>query len=245
MFRCEWSDPVLVRELIEGVSDLVDTASFHVDGEKIRMEASDPSIICKIEIEADKRSFSIYEIDSEIDFYLDINLMKKICRRLRSGDKISINVENNYLEFTIHNFVERYFRIPLLEFGDPLPQINMETSTFLRIKAEVFIDLIKDIAVIGSSLIIKATKDEIIFFSEEEGVRSSITISKDNGAIEEFRVDKECISKFNLSYILSFLKTVSSAEFIEISFGNKDTPLKLECSNETGMIRFYLAPMEI
>lgn len=245
MFRCEWSDSIVLRELIDGISDLVDTASFYADEKNLRIEASDPSVICKIEIEAKKEAFSSYEINSETNFYLDMNLMKKICRRLRAGDKVSINVENEYLEFTIHNFVERYFKIPLLEFGEPLPQVNIDASVFLRIRGSVFVDLVKDIAVIGSSLIIKADPEEITFFAEEDGVKTSVNVSKANDAIEIFKVDNECISKFNLSYILSFLKTATSVEYIDISFGNKDTPLKLEYSTENATIRFYLAPMEI
>lgn len=245
MFKCEWSNSIMLRDLIDGISDLVDMASFYADEKMLRIEASDPSVICKIEIESKKESFSTYEISSETNFHLDMNLMKKICRRLRTGDKVGMNVENEYLEFTIHNFVERYFRIPLLEFGEPLPQIDINASVFLRVKGSVFINLIKDIAVIGSSLIIKATPDEITFFSEEDGVRTSITVSKTNSAIEKLNVDTECTSKFNLSYILSFLKTVVSADYIDVSFGEKDTPLKLECPVQNSLIRFYLAPMEI
>jgi len=216
MFRCKWSDSIVLRELIDGISDLVDTASFYADEKNLRIEASDPSVICKIEIEAK-----------------------------RAGDNVSINVEKEYLEFTIHNFVERYFRIPLLEFGEPLPQINIDASVFLRIRGSVFVDLVKDIAVIGSSLIIKANPEEITFFAEEDGVKTSANVSKTNDAIEMFKVDNECTSKFNLSYILSFLKTATSVDYIDISFGNKDTPLKIEYSSDKATIRFYLAPMEI
>ena len=235
----------MLREIIDGISDLVDVASFYASEEKLRMEASDPSVICKIEIETKKEAFSNYSADSEVQFHLDMNLMKKICRRLREGDSVGIDLKSGYLEFTIHNFVERYFRLPLLEFGEPLPQIRIRPSAFLRIKGEVFNDLIKDIAVIGSSIIIQADQEEVTFFSEEDGVKSSVTVAKTNSAIEKFKIDAECTSKFNLNYILSFLKTSRSIEYIDISFGKKDTPLKLEYSTKNLLTHFYLAPMEI
>ncbi|MEA1993379.1 MAG: hypothetical protein U9N35_03145 [Euryarchaeota archaeon] len=245
MFRCEWSDTISLRELINGVSDLVDTASFYVDEKKFRMETADPSVICKIEVDAGKEIFSSYKVDSKEEFYLDMNLMKKIGRRLRANDKISVNLEKEYLEFTIHNFIDRYFRIPLLEFIEPMPQIKIDPDVFLRIRSDVFRSLIEDIAVIGGSLIIQARPDEIIFFSEEDGVKTSITISETNSAIDKFSAKTECISKFNLSYIQSFLKTTKLVEYINISFGKKDTPLKLEYLYKNSSLRFYLAPMEI
>jgi hypothetical protein len=245
MFACEWSDSLILREVIDGISDLVDVTSFYVNEKKLKIEASDPSVICKIEIEAKRGAFSTYETNSEVSFHLDMNLMKKICRRLRGDDKVSIRLQEGYLDFTIHNFVERYFRLPLLEFGDPLPQIYINPSVFLKMKGDVFIDLIKDIAVIGSSIIITASPENITFFSEEDGVKTSVTVSKSNDAIAEFSVNTECTSKFNLNYILSFLKTSKSVDYIDISFGEKETPLKLEHSSHDLLTRFYLAPMEI
>ncbi len=245
MFRCAWSDSVTLRDLIDGVSDLVDTASFYVTSDHFRMEASDPSVICKIEVKAKKNVFSHYKTDSNSEFHLDMNLMKKIARRMQTDDEISITLEDKYLEFMIRNFVERYFRIPLLDFAESLPQISVDPLVSLRIRGDVFSSLMKDIAVVGSSFIIEAEPEEVTFYSEEDGVKSSVTVSKDNSALDKFTVKTACRSKFNLNYIESFLKTSKSVEYIDLFFGKKDTPLRMESVNGGLSLRFYLAPMEI
>lgn len=140
--------------------------------------------------------------------------------------------------------IERKFDASLIEISNNLPKIALEFPVMVELETEAFKNSIKDLAVIGGSVIMDATPDKMIMSAIGETGNAVVTIKNGNGTVKDMLVNKSCSARYNLSYLMSFLKAGQISDTIKIFFGDKDLPLKLEFVFDYGNMMFYLAPME-
>jgi len=246
MIAVSVADSRVLKYIFESISEIVDEAAFIFDEGGFRIEGADPSIISKVEVSLSEDFFSTYNVDSAVEFGVDMTSLDKIAKRILPQDVVTLisRDRENMLEIVLDGGFERKFDASLIELNNNLPKISLDFPVNLVFETEAFRNCIRDLAVAGGSVVFDVTPEKVVLSSAGELGTATVTVQKDNPAVLEMGITQSCSAKYNLSYLMSFLKAGQIADCITISLGDKDYPLKLEFSMTHGNLVFFLAPME-
>lgn len=246
MIEVSVKDSKTFKYILESISEIVDEASFTFFDDSFRIEGADPSIISKIDVFLEKDFFSTFIVEDPVEFGVDMTSLDKVAKRILSGDMVTLLSHNreNMLEVILNGGFERRFDAPLIELNNNLPKIDLDFPAVLEMESEVFRNCIKDLAVAGGSVKFFVSPEELVLSSNGELGNVVVTIDSENDAMFGCEVSRPCEARYNLSYLMSFLKAGQISDTIKLSFGDRDFPLKLEFTLESGYMVFFLAPME-
>lgn len=246
MFRASLDDAKDLKYIIESISDLVDEAVFFLREDMLSMEACDPSLVCKIELDLRSSFFNEYYATEKRTIGLSMNALRKISRRIRLGDGMSMELNGGSMDFTLKGPIQRQFQCLLIEAQeDILPQIKAEYPVFIEMDVGVFKEGIRDAAIVTNSVLFEVTPDELVISAEGDTERARIRIAKSSESVKKFVCTEACCSRFNLGYLTSFLHSSYVSERVHIYMGDKNTPLRIDFPVEGMRLTFYLAPMEL
>ena len=86
MFTASLNDAKNLKYIMESMSDLVDEAIFFLRKDMMRLEACDPSLVCKIELDLQDTFFNEYLASEDRTIGLSMSALRKISRRIHLGD---------------------------------------------------------------------------------------------------------------------------------------------------------------
>ncbi|MHC1604647.1 MAG: proliferating cell nuclear antigen (pcna) [Candidatus Methanofastidiosia archaeon] len=247
MIEVSISDSKVMKYIFESIAEVVDEATFKIDSEGLRIEGADPSIISKVEVYLKRDYFESFNVNGPAEFGVDMTSIDKVAKRIQSEDNIVIiyGDEENLMKMILNGGIERKFDVSLIELNNNLPKIEINFPAFVEMETEVFKNCVKDLAAVGSSVKFEIENGKMIMSSAGELGNSVVTINHLNPVIKKMEVKKSCVARYNLPYLMSFLKAGHISDAIGVSLGDRDFPIKLEFRLEFGYIIFYLAPMEI
>jgi len=246
MFLATFKDTKNMKYLTDALSELAEDAHIIMNGEGIRIEAADPSLICKVEAFFSRGEFTEYEAEGEKKAAIDVESLAKVTRRIRHADVIHLSLEEGLMRVSLAGEVRRDFHNALIEpHQEELPRIDVEYSVRLEMDSSVFREIVKDVAAVGNNVLLCVDEHAFSLTTEGDTGKVRIDIPRENPAIKRLDYKMDCMSKFNLGYLLSFLRASFISEVVVLQFGNKEIPLKLLFPSEGGtFVAFYLAPME-
>jgi proliferating cell nuclear antigen PCNA len=246
MFRASLNDAKTLKYIIESISELVDEAVFFLRDDMLSMEACDPSLVCKVELDLQSSFFNEYEVSEEKTLGLSMNALRKVSRRIHLGDGMEMELNGGTMDFTLRSSIERQFQCMLLETQEEgLPTINVDYPVFIEMDVSIFKEGVRDAAIVANSVLFEVNPEELIISAEGDTERARIRIPKTSEAVKKFDVEKVCSSKFNLGYLVSFLHSSYISDRVYIYMGDKNLPLCIEFPVEGMRLTFYLAPMEL
>ncbi len=246
MFRASLDDAKNLKYIIESVSDLVDEAVLFLKRDMLSMEACDPSLVCKVELDLQSSFFTDYKATEERTIGLSMSALRKVSRRILLGDGMFMELNGGTMDFTLQSSIERQFQCMLLEAQEEvLPTIDVEYPVFIDMDVSVFKEGVRDAAIVANSVLFEVTPEEMIISAEGDTERARIRITNTCESVKEFRVKKACCSRFNLGYLVSFLHSSYISDNVHIYMGDKNMPLRIDFPVEGMRLTFYLAPMEL
>jgi proliferating cell nuclear antigen PCNA len=242
-------DITTIKQVIESISELTGECLFTINNKGIYIEGTDPSLISKVEFFIPAKTFDTFEIDAEESIGINIDSFARICRRAYAGESLIIDVNSKAgrIELILERDFKRNFEFTLLSTSNfNMPTLNPKYSTFIEIDSKIFRDIIKDMAVIGGTILLSVHKNNLSILSEDYTSKALAEISSNSSSIKKFETKTTQRSKYNLNYILSFLNAYALSDYLKISVGGTKLPLKLEYPiYGEGRFTLYLAPMEI
>lgn len=238
-----------IKPVIESISELTGECLFTLNKNEIYVEGTDPSLISKVEFLLPASNFDKYDLDEEGSVGINIDSFSRICKRAFPGDSMAININSKTgkLELVLESDFKRNFEFTLLSTTNfNIPKLNPKYSTFIEIESKIFRDVIKDMSLIGGTVVISINKNNISISSQDTTSKALAEIPYDSKSIIKYKVNNSQRSKYNISYVLSFLNAFSISDSLKISIGGTKLPLKLEYPwGKEGRFTMYLAPMEI
>lgn len=246
MFRALLDDANNLKYIIESMAELVDEAVFFLRKEMLSMEACDPSLVCKVELDLQSSLFNEYYASEERTVGLSMNALRKISRRIHLGDGMIVELNGGTMDFTLQSSIERQFQCMLLEPQEGvLPTINVDYPVFVEMDVSIFKEGIRDAAIVANSVLFEVNDEEMVISAEGDTERARIRISRNSESVKKFIVKEKCCSRFNLGYLVSFLHSSYVSDRVHIYMGNKNLPLRIDFPVEGMRLTFYLAPMEL
>ena len=229
-------NPGLLSRVIEIISELVSEVRIKVNDLGLSITAMDPANVSMVSFVIPKKSFSVFETDSEV---LGINLdsLKRILKRSGSASSLLMEKKENYLNIQIQDRIKRNFNLSLIDIDSEEKEMpNLEFSSMIEIKSQDLSDSIEDCLVVADacSFTIKDGK----FIIEAKGLNSAMS----EFSSDEVKIQAEnCKSRYSLEYLQKFIKGAKLVEKTILKFAN-DHPLRTDIKNDLMELSFLLAP---
>jgi len=253
MFEARLNQGMILKKLLESIKDLVTEANFDCSSAGMSLQAMDSSHVSLVALFLRKEGFGMYRADRNISLGINLGNMAKILKCSGNDDVITIKAEDNgdQVEFMFESPNATrisHFNLKLMDIdSEHLGIPDTEYKCVVKMPSAEFKRICTEIAVIGDTVKISASKDGVKFQVSGDMGTGSITC-KQNADGEDtkehvtIKMEDEVSLTFALRYLNSFAKATPLSGSVSLKM-SPDVPLVVEYEiEEIGHIRFYLAP---
>jgi len=225
---------------INAISTFISEGNFRFNDLGVSFKAIDPSQIVLVEYSIAKSSFDKYSIEPT---YVGVDLVElnKIMSRILLHDKMTLDLTENEMSIHFQGDLSRSFRLPLIDVSEQ--EINVPSTKFdatIQIKARMFKESLKDAALFGSSVVLRAKGNQ--FMIEARGSSGTLkTVAKETKNIV-VKTNSEVVSKYSLNFLTNIVKEAEPESMISLELKG-DAPMKVSYSIGDSKLQFHLAHM--
>ncbi len=237
------SDSKTLRQSLDAIAELITDAEFVVNEYGLSLKAIDPSQIALVIYNLPRDAFEDFKITGQKKLGVNIPSLQQIVKRAKPEDKVILEVgASKRLNITLQGTTKRSFSINLLDLSaSELPNPSITYDVFVKIKAPILADGVKDAALFASYLTIKIDNANIsISTTSTKGELASET-SLTNADVLDKDIKGDAKSIYSIDFLESLLKGASNDTELEI-YLKTDAPLKLKYKIQESTIQYFLAP---
>jgi len=169
MFECTLSSGELFKKIVSALSDLVEQGNFQVDANMISFQGMDSSHVSLVSMQLTESGFENYRCDSNAVLGIQFAALNKILKCMTSKDSLSIQAQD---DGDVINFIfesadqKRYsnFELKLNDIdAEQLGIPDTDYATTVKMPSAEFQRICRDLAAIGDTVTISATKQGVQF----------------------------------------------------------------------------------
>lgn len=253
MFEARLVQGRIFKQLIDALKDLVQDANIDCSAEELSIQAMDSSHVSLVQVTLRSHGFDHYRCDRNITLGFNSTNMSKLLKCAGNDDIITLKAEDTAdvltLMFEAPN-QERIadFELKLMDIdAEPLGIPDTEYLCKIKMPSNEFKKIIADMQVIGDTCIISCTKEGVRFsVTGDMGTGNVLVRSTSGGEKDENEVsidmEEPVELTFALRYLNFFTKATSLGPHVILSM-SPEVPIVVEYPiEETGHIKYYLAP---
>lgn len=235
----EWS------YILDGIAVIVEEAAFALRQDGLALRALDPSRTAMVDLFIPKEGFEEYpEVESEVKIGVNFKDFRKLLRRLKKGDKISLELEESKLRVKLIGKSTRSITIPLLEVAaEELPTPKVVYTATVKTASDVLDQAMKDADAVADA--VKFDVDEEALYIRASSDKGEVEVKLDKGGelVYEFDVKEPASAVFSLEYLVditSKASRVSDIATIELATAK---PISLTFDIPAGgRLTYFVAP---
>jgi proliferating cell nuclear antigen len=239
------TDPRLLRESINIISEFINEVTFRIDSDKIEVTAIDPANVAMVDFKLLSSAFAEYEVEKPTSLSINLESFKSILKRAKPTDSIGISLDEarNRLKINLIGENKRDFSLSLLNIEDSeqkIPSLNFAVK--IGTPTLRFDEAVEDMDVIAESVALVAEADKFTVKSESNLRDAKVEIPVGGETSVDLASEGKVISKYSIEYLKKMIKGSKLAESVSIQFG-EDYPLRLEYRvMDKLQLGFVLAP---
>lgn len=236
----------LFKEVIDAIGNIADEVALLLTLDGLNIKALDADQSSLIDVSLPKDMFLEYDVGEEVSIGVSINNLKKVLKHLKKGENLAIELEGDFVKFTIGagGVVSRVFKFRNLDVPTPeIPEFNLEFKASAKLMAQAVKKVIEDIEAVGGSTQIKATPEAIVFKSIGAG-KVEVRFAQGSLALISLDVQEPSESVYDTTKLVNVLGIAKVSDIVTLEFSSKN-PLKAEFSIGTGRVVYLLAPFEV
>ncbi|MDI6806385.1 MAG: proliferating cell nuclear antigen (pcna) [Candidatus Aenigmarchaeota archaeon] len=244
MFKATLTEPKLFVDSILTIGELIDEGIFKISKDGIRLKATDRAMVAAIDFKILANAFDSFEVEEKVDMGLSVTNLISILKRIRSGDKLAVELKDARLEIVIQNSSRRKFTLPLIELKEEeLPQIEqLEFSCGAELKSDALQAGLEDAEVVADSVVIIASPGKFRMLAEGDISRTEFELEKGVEALININAKEEMRARYPLDYLKKMIKASKISDKVKLEWG-KDFPIRLEFkAGDKGSLSFVVAP---
>lgn len=246
MFRAELSDPKLLKDALQSISNLITEGVFQVSQDGVRLVAADPAMVAMVDFELEPDAFETFECEEDTHIGVNIEDLYSIVRRAGSGETLVLELdeEERNLDITMQNGSERSFSIALLNLDEEdIPSTDdLEFSVSADLSTDVLSDAVGDASVVGDAVTVSADPEAVQLVAEGDSSQVETTIRQGSQGLMDLEADGEVRSMFSLDYLNKMMKAEKLTDSMHVRLGD-DFPMRMEFQvPEKLQLSFILAP---
>uniref|UniRef100_A0A6U0TM54 DNA sliding clamp PCNA n=1 Tax=Polytomella parva TaxID=51329 RepID=A0A6U0TM54_9CHLO len=256
MFEARLTQASLLKKLVDALKELIQEANFNVSNTGMCLQAMDTSHVCLVAFMLREDGFDGnpgFRCDRDMSLGMHLTNLSKILKCAANDDSVTLKAEDDgdVLSLTFEspshdrssNFDLKLMDIDAEHLGIP----DQEYAAEITMSASEYQRICRDLATIGDTVQITATKNGVKFSTSGDVGTASITLKQNTSsekAEEHTRIQlNEAVSlTFALRYLNNFAKATPLASQVKLSLA-KDIPIVVEYQiNDIGFLKYYLAP---
>jgi len=264
MFEARLLQGAILKKIMDSIKDLVENANFDCNSTGISLQAMDSSHVSLVTLFLREDGFQQYRADRNMSLGINLTSLGKILKCAGNDDIITVNAQDG--GDTINFMFESPKQTRLSQFSLKLMDIDSEHlgipdteyKCIVKMPSVEFQRIVKEIAIVGDTVRITASKEGVKFGVVGDIGNGSITchqsssVDDDDEAIS-VKLEEEIDLTFALHYLNSFAKATPLCPFVTLKF-SPDVPLVVEYKitnsakgeeeepTDMGHLRFFLAP---
>jgi proliferating cell nuclear antigen PCNA len=247
IFEIILDDAKLWKKSMDAIVNIVKEGSFEFDKEGVRLIAMDPSQISMLIFNLPHSAFSKYEVSEKAKLGINIEEFSKIMGRMRTKEKMILKYDgSNKLDVTfMGEKSRRSFKVPIIDVTPgPSKALQIEYNAYVKMKAGIFKDILKDVALISPHILLVA--DVKRFKVEASGDNSGVDIEYEGDV--EVKSDTTTHGLFSRDYLDDMTKGCDDDTEITVYLGSptqtdrRPKPLKMEYKLGDAAFTYFLAP---
>lgn len=252
MFEAQLAQGAVLKKIIDAMKDIVADANLDCSETGISLQAMDASHVSLVSLALRPELFSLYRCDNSKSLGVNFLSLSKIMKCASNDDKISMQADDDDEQVSfifesqdkITDFEMKLLTIEAEHLGIPdteyMATVTMPSGEFMRI--------CRDLAIVGETCIISASKEGIRFSVEGDLGSGNITLRETSGSDAKpedkvhIKIDAALELTFALNYLNMFTKATPLSPTVTLKMA-PEVPLVVEYPIESGgHIRYYLAP---
>lgn len=258
MFEARIDQGGVLKKIMESIKDLVNEANFDCSSTGISLQAMDSSHVSLVALHLRREGFQHFRCDRTMALGINLASMAKILKCAGNDDMITLKSEEDGsdVSFMFENSQQTrvsLFNLKLMDIdSEHLGIPDTEYKCVVKMPAQEFQRICREIAIIGDTVKISASKEGVKFGVSGDMGTGSI-VCKSNSSVDDeseavvIKVEEEVELTFALRYLNFFAKATPLSDSVTLKM-SPEVPLVVEYKiaagedNDMGHIRFYLAP---
>jgi len=253
------SEGGILKKIMDAIKDLVTDANFDCSSTGIQLQAMDSSHVSLVSLNLQSDGFDHFRADRSTSLGINLASLVKILKCAGNDDAITLKADDgaDHISFMFESAKQTrisHFSLKLIDIdSEHLGIPETEYKTIIRMPSQEFHRIVRELATIGDTVNISATKEGVKFAVNGDSGSGTI-VCKQGGAADEkeeegvqIKMDEEVSLTFALRYLNSFAKATPLSSTVTLKM-SADVPLVVEYnisnseSKNMGQLRFYLAP---
>jgi len=262
MLEALLSEGGVFKRIIESIKELVTDGNFDATSAGLTLQAMDSSHVALVALLLRNEGFDHFRCDRTQSLGLNLGSLAKIMKCAANDDAITLKADDggdsvSFMFEAKNQSRISHFSLKLIDIdAEHLGIPDTEYKTTIRMPSSEFQRICKELAVIGDTVSIQASKDGVKFSVKGEAGDGSIVLKQtvatdekeDDGVM--IKMEEEVNLTFALRYLNHFCKATALCSSVVLKM-SPDVPLVVEYvisttsgedTKELGHIRFYLAP---
>ncbi|MAG20027.1 proliferating cell nuclear antigen (pcna) [archaeon] len=235
------AEPKVLVDSVNIISELVTEVKFKVLKDRFEVMAMDPANVVMVIFKLLSSAFTEYKVDEEKELCINLENLKQVLRRVKAGDMLKIEEEENKLKITLVGENMRTFSLGLIELDEGDQKVpSLEFPIKIEMPSFVFNEGIEDVGIVAESVALICKDGKFIIESEGGTSAARVEIGDEEGV--KVTGGDEVLAKYSIEYLKKISKSNKVSGNVVLEF-NKDYPLKISYNvvDRLSMI-FILAP---
>jgi len=244
MLKATISKPDVFRDSITTIGELIDEGIFKINKNGMELTAADRAMVALVNFKLPATLFDEFKVDEDQKIAINISNLVSILKRLKSDDKLILELKGNKLEITMENSSSRKFTLPLLEITqEELPPVDqLDFKAKVKLKSEVLKSGIEDADIVGDSVVFEANNERFALRAAGDITSAELILQKGNKNLVELSAIGVVTSRYPLEYLKKMVKASKLSEDVSIKW-SKDYPIRMDFSTiDKVSLGFVLAP---
>jgi len=192
----------LFKKIVSALSELVEQGNFQVDGNMISFQGMDSSHVSLVSMQLTESGFENYRCDSDQCLGIQFSALSKILKCMTPKDSLSIQAQSDgdVVNFIFESMDQKRYSNFELKLNDidqeQLGIPETEYETIIEMPSAEFQRICRDLAAIGDTVTISATKQGVKFSVNGDIGSGDMTIkgmmtNNNNGSSSSSKIKKD------------------------------------------------------
>lgn len=244
MFKAMMTDTSLFIDSISTIGELIDEGIFNVNKNGLNLLAADRAMVAVVDLKIPATAFDEFKVDKEEKIALNMTNLVSVLKRVKSDDKLSMELKDNVLEIVMKNSSSRRFTIPLLDISqEDIPPVDqLKFNAKIKVKADVLKSGIEDADVVSDSVVFDASKEKFSMRASGDISSAELSLEKGSESLVDISATGDVKSRYPLDYLKKMIKAgkLSGEAMMRWS---KDYPMRIDfMSVDKVSLSFIVAP---
>ncbi|ABP51339.1 MAG: proliferating cell nuclear antigen (pcna) [Pyrobaculum sp.] len=230
--------------IIDSVSVIVEEASFVLRQDGLHLRALDVSRTAMVDLSIPKEAFEEFPEVDELRFGFNFKDLKKLLRRVKKGDKISIEFEEGRARIKLIGKATRSITVPSIEIlSEDLPTPKVVYTAMVKTASDVLASAVKDADAVADEAKFDASEEALVISASSDKGEVEVRLDKNSELVYEFDVKEPASARFSLEYLLDITsKTSKISDMVTIELATAKPLLLTFDIPAGGRISYYIAP---